>query len=488
MPILPNPTPSDPVDDGADPVDELPDAFDPLDLNHDGIVDEDEAFVSDGTGLHPTRTTFAETTIMTSPSYGPEYTVPTSKSYHIPFTSAEMIKYNAEVGDNLSFNNSPEPQEWGAYGPRPDYVGRSWSDGSKILDVWVDGFIPQYSWDWESPITGNGYVNLCPTIIFASVGGVFIDAKPTYYFFVEVYNDFQAYHGYDNYDYAADGWPAISWPGMIKVVHSNFGLSQRPRDRVTYEQWFDVTYGHRWSYAAPVTVKETRISTATVPSRFRTKDSGHSLYPRGLQPESELAPNPTPLAKFTSGITPGRQGVTVYRNTGQNSNANSTTLTVTRNKPWLFFADGVCPGGWAGTYSTQLASQQKAGSSLSIMKKGETNNAWFSLSYVGASDDPWYPDPNFVTYSGMLAVGLSTQLVGYIGPRSYDGNGAFIITSPYGVTSIAPYAQVDGKDSVLVPAPGGIEGIAKVCPNSQMAFVYDSSIGDYGQVTWASMV
>lgn len=482
MPIIPNPTPPDPVD-------ELPDAFDPLDINHDGIVDEDEAFVSDGTGLHPTRTTFAETTIMVSPTYGPEKTVPTSQSYHVPFTNDEMIAYNKAVGESLSFNDTSVSQEWGAYGPRPDYVGRKWSDGTDMLDVWVDGFVPRYSWDWESPITGNGYANICPTIIFATVGGFIVDSKPSYYFFVEVYNDFQAYHGYSNYSYAKDGYPAINWPGMVKVVHSNFGLSQRPRERVTYENWFDTTYGNRWSYAAPVTLKETRISTSTIPTRFRQLHPTESdIGPRDVQPEPEKAPAPPALAKFTSGVVPGRQGVTVYRNTGQNSNANSTTLTVVRNKPWLFFADGVCPGGWTGTYSTQLVSQQKAGSSLSIMKKGETNSPWFSLSYVGAGEDTWYPDPNFVTYSGMLAVGLSTQLVGYIGPHSYDGNGAFIITSPYGVTSIAPYAQVDGQDSVLVPAPGGIEGIAKVCPNSQMAFVFDSSIGDYGQVTWASMV
>jgi len=215
---------------------------------------------------------------------------------------------------------------------------------------------------------------------------------------------------------------------------------------------------------------------------------GRDVFEQGPLPiDSGYIDLPT-IPTFNRGVTIGKPGVVTYRNTGQNSNNNATTLLVDRNKDWLLFADSCVPGGWGPNYSTKQAAEQKSGSALAMFRKNQSGNSWDSLAYVGASDDYWYNDTNFVTYSAFLAVGTASQLVGYVGPKCYDGSGAYIIASAYGLTSISPYAQVDGKDSELVPAPGGLEGIAKLCPSSPMAFIFDASVGTYGEITWASLV
>lgn len=452
------------------------------------MVDEDEAFVSDGTGMHPTRTTFATTVVESSLAFGDETVVPTPDSYHRVELDTDVRIFNSAVGDGLTFSDSRET--WSNYNQHEqEYHSTTWSDGSTKLNPWVEGFSTPYSWDYKSPLTSNEYVNLCPALIYHD------GSRTQYYFFREVFDDFQAYHGFANWSRKKDGFPGPDWPGMIKVVRSIAGLSQRPKRRSEYEQWFGIEYGNGYSYAAPYMNLVSKMPLVPPPTRFRYADP--SREPRDVVENVVTDISPYKLAemleslpsfpKYNENVNVGAAG-TVVRNTGSTS-ADSTSIAVDRSTPWLLFADGVVPGGWSATYSSQSAAQQATGKTLAVLKPSDTSGKqWWSTSYVGSADY-WYNDPAFKTYSAFLRVGTPTQLVGYFAKTNGSGRGAAVVASPYGLTSTSPSATFNSQTSALVPSPGGLAGVLAILPyNECIAFIYDASVGNYGEVQWISQI
>lgn len=500
MPTIPNPTPPDPAPVDPDPPDsedELPDAFDPLDLNKDGVVDENEIefanFVNDGTGLHPTPTTYATTTVMQSAIYGDETTVPTPSTYHRNYTVAELDQFNQAVSDGMVFNQGAA--EWGAYGPRPQSTNRKWAGTQDpIEEIWVDGFSPPVSWDWISPLTGNQYDNICPTIIFYTPAGYFSSSKTSYYFFVEVFNDYQAIHGYANYSFSKDGVPAPGWPGMIKAVHSGFGASQRPRNRQQYENYFENNYQRGWSNAAYWVWNEGRMGSGTVPTRYRTiHDFDPGREARDVGPDfseirvERLEALPS-FQSLTTPITVGKPGAGV---------ATEAWMPVSRGTPWLKVVSNVVPGGYTGEYTSQLAAQGEANSHIVINMPTDTAKGWCALPGITGQSDYWYFDERFSTFSAYVTAGSTSQCVGLITTTKAGvtkngvytagaATGGTLIVSPYGLTSTAARAYVDGQDTQLLQKPGGMEGILAIAPSNPVAFMYDASEGDWGRVRWLS--
>lgn len=420
---------------------------------------------------------------MASPFYGTETTVPTPTSYHVAVTSAEVLAYNVHVGDNLSFNDHPGTSQWGAYGPRPNYVGRKWSDGTDMLDIWVDGFSPDYSWDWESPVTGNTYDNICPMIIFWAKGGVFTDARTTYYFFVEVFNDFQAYHGCANYSVSKDGMPAKDWPGMIQVKHAIGGASQRPMERGTYEAWFDSKYGQGFSYAAPMCRLESLISTNVPPTRFRTlTDSGSGLDTREPLPESAKPPAIV-LPQFNNNVAVPIRGTT-------NFVLNTATTGMDYTRVWAkAFSDmwvDAFTGSTGGKTSQALAQSSLTPSVPSPVVVLE------SPSYYGLTAQSWKSLASKVTYSGWLRSGGPKQLVGWVLNIGGPMTSGQLMTSGYGFTSLSPVATVNGQSSFLLTSTSTQEEILNqvrfASGQGAIVFLFDAEIGTYGKVTWLSQI
>lgn len=463
--------------------------FDPLDLNEDGIVDEDEAFVSDGTGLHPTRTTYASTVIMTSPEYGEETTVPTPDSYHVVNSRQELLLYNIHVGNELSFNDEAIPNVWGAYGPRPDYVGRKWAGGKDMTDIWVDGFTPKHSWDWLSPVTGNQYVNLCPTIIFFENGNLFANPKTKYYFFVEVFNDFQAYHGFANYSMKRDGLPAVDWPGMIEVKHAIGTESQRPKARSFYESWFDSKYGAGFDYAAPYMYKVEHISTNLPPTRHRTLSGDESsIGTRDPEVESEQAPLPASLPAFGNNQY-------VQFNAGHTVQINKSTAGLGYAQKWLRAFSGMDQNSNVvqGTLvDGQLDAQQQSGLRV-------THVLGFSGGFLPFTEVMTWKDGGVPIdwYSGWLATGTSTQMVGwFLNTKQTGGTQAApscrMFTTAYGYTSNSPLAIIDGRTSFLCNTVNVQDEVLAAMTigfnDGAVGFVYDASVGNFGEVTFISQI
>ena len=259
MTTTPNPTPIGPQLPPDDPVD------DPMDsIPDEPVPDGQGGWVDDHTGIHPTATTYSTIIVGTSTTgYPTEYATPTPSSYHVDYPDSDVDFFNDRVGGKfLTFYDGY--REWSEYSHSLDPTKNVlWTTEGKPTP-WVTGYKPRYSWDYSSELTGNNYNAIVPTMVF------WVPGKPqvAYYFFEEVFNDFQAHFGYDAYVYKLDGYPAAHWPGVIKTVRSTIGANQRPIERDRYESWFVMTYGELF-YMAPYTYKLDKMSLSTGrPTRF----------------------------------------------------------------------------------------------------------------------------------------------------------------------------------------------------------------------------
>ena len=229
------------------------------------------------------------------------------------------------------------------------------------------------------------------------------------------------------------------------------------------------------------------------PEQFAVGSTGSGVSTREpfvegiIPPSSKLVDLPV-MPKHSTGWTPGKDGTSITRDT-QDMGAGTYLAVNDRTKPWMVFADGAVIGGWVPQTNTLLNAQSINRFPMVVQSKSEQQNPYNAVIASPDSDMMWYPDSNFITYSGFLVVGTATQCVGQWSPNSYNNQGGTIVCSAYGVSSICSgEASVDNQKTALVPSPGGVEGIAKLCPSFVMAFIYDAAVGDYGQVTWISMV
>ncbi|MGI4816830.1 MAG: hypothetical protein ACRYE7_02490 [Janthinobacterium lividum] len=230
------------------------------DIMHEEASPDSGVFVDDGTGVHPTATTYASITVGESlSSYPTEYATPTPASYHLDSTDTEVAAFNTYVGGRtLRFYDGS--RIWSEYTPDGTSAGYYTQ-----TEPWVTGFRPRYSWDYTSGLTGNVYEAVVPMMVFMANG---VNPNTLYYFFVEIFNDFQAHFGYDPYKYGLDGYPSATWPGMIKVVRSVLGVNQRPIERDLYETWFVRNFGSIKAMA-PYVYSINRIATTVGrPTRF----------------------------------------------------------------------------------------------------------------------------------------------------------------------------------------------------------------------------
>lgn len=131
-----------------------------------------------------------------------------------------------------------------------------------------------------------------------------------------------------------------------------------------------------------------------------------------------------------------------------------------------------------GNFSTQ-GPAQNASSAGPVLVNGTPT--WLAFP-VGT---PLRDDPGASTacYTAWSRPGTSYQMVGWVSA------GTRLVTSAYGVTSVAPSASIQGQGSYLVSAPNVQADILSKMPSStglNMGFMYDASIGDYGKVVWLS--
>lgn len=269
MSTTPNPTPlygpDNPDPNPLELPDDAPEAALPADMEYE--QDQIPAWSGDdGTGMHPTATTYATRTVgVSATGYPTEYATPTAATYHAAPSSGTVAVFNVQVNEyHIAFVEGN--RVWSDYSHNVDYSRNGWYASQGKESPWIPGFAPHYSYDYMSELTGNHYQAIVPMMVFCDNSS----GNTEYYFFVEVFNDFQAYYGYDNYDYSLDGMPTVTWPGMLKTARSPNGRNQRPIERDKYEKWFASTFGTK-AYMAPYVYSMRSVSTASGrPMRFAT--------------------------------------------------------------------------------------------------------------------------------------------------------------------------------------------------------------------------
>ena len=452
----------------------------------DGVVDDNEAkFVDDGTGLHPTPTTYERSLVAESTAIDDEvYVAPKAETYHIPSTDEEIDTYNTILATDLEFNG--EKLAWANYRPHEfQYEGRTaFTNGQPFTNIWVEGFQPAFSWDFNSTLTGQSYANICPSVLFCvTQNGV---TRTAYYFFEVIFNDYQAIYGYDNWNVKLDGWPSTKWPGVIMASHDTQAANQTPPGRGTYEDWFKTTYG-QLSYAAPMVVGTSKMSSTSCPRRYRKIDSSGRTR-KDEFPDQELSESfPSQLdtlPSFNTNIAVRLGGPDAFVTT------NSTT-GLDYNKVWKKAFTNVWTSnftGNAGSVSTLAIAQKSSTVPSSVaLYEGTPSPAYYGLLPI-----QWEVLSDKIVYSGWLTSGSGTQCVGWVLYNGGGSGGGILVTTGYGYTSLSPLASKAGSSKYQLKSPSTQEeilgqmrfGSGSYC----LGFIFDASVGAYGEVTWISQV
>lgn len=146
---------------------------------------------------------------------------------------------------------------------------------------------------------------------------------------------------------------------------------------------------------------------------------------------------------------------------------------------------GVMNGTQYGTYTSLAAAQAVTNPVSGVV--GQSGTTFFT----GAAPFrviPYTSGPVSI-YSGWAGTGTPYQVVGWISRVS--GGTPYLVSTAYGITSTAPSASVQGASSFM-PASADVQAeILGKCPDTSkfsLGFVYDASVGAYGQVTWISQL
>ena len=195
-------------------------------------------------------------------------------------------------------------------------------------------------------------------------------------------------------------------------------------------------------------------------------------------------PNSLPLTSKMAGLPTFVRSSpfnnTVITGLGNASWQTDTTTLGDKSRVWMKTFDSCWTGNAdaQGGFSTQ-GPAQNASSAGPVLVNGTPT--WLAFP-VGT---PLRDDPGASTacYTAWSRPGTSYQMVGWVSA------GTNLVTSAYGVTSVAPSASIQGQGSYLVSAPNVQADILSKMPSStglNMGFMYDASIGDYGKVVWLS--
>jgi hypothetical protein len=208
--------------------------------------------------------------------------------------------------------------------------------------------------------------------------------------------------------------------------------------------------------------------------------------------EPTPAPTPQPTTKL-SGLPNFQNDVTVSYGAsyvGSSFTLDQSTSTMDYSRAWQLAVPGLswsdtsgAIGGKGSLAEVQIQPQQFA-----------LRNTAYAQWYSCVVCRRYARDPQVWYYSGWTRQGTSTQICGYITNMGTQGQVQFWTTG-YGVTSVSPGARsgMNGAYTyMLTSSDVQAEIIANMSLNQsvqgQMGFVYDASVGYYGQVTWLSQI
>lgn len=194
-------------------------------------------------------------------------------------------------------------------------------------------------------------------------------------------------------------------------------------------------------------------------------------------------PNSLPLSSKLTAYPTFSTGAVTLSGSPASWSIDSSTSSIVRTQSWYPLGGGLSLNGSNyGTYSSLAAAQSGTNVRMVLL--------WTDGVYYGYS-----PDMNIKSttttptnlYSPWIKTGSSYQLVGF------TGGGNFLYVTGYGFTSASPTATITGSTTYNLTSTTVQTEILSRMPSgstaaSAMGFIYDASVGSYGQVTWISQL
>lgn len=412
--------------------------------------------------MHPTATTYSTVVVGASPTHATAKATPTVDTYHVNRDEQYFEDFATNLHKNLEFVDGATMWSNFARIEYPDPYG-----------LWNDNLQLEFSYTYHSPFSGETYPAIAPAYLWVENNGKVVGA-----WFIDVFNDYQAVHGYEEFDHRRDGEPSSLWPGFT-FVQENIIRSSIPAKFGKYRRQFtDV------QHAAPLVKRADglkynlppRVVRILRPYQGTLHDMSHGTSTRdvGNQDESDdvvISP-PSQLDSL-----PAFQWDYVYA--GGPTDVTYPPVTIdNRVTKWLPFVTGADVGGDDIIYSTDYVQAQAPAMARIII------NFENGTKYVSKGD----PGELFSTGNDGVVIrtpfskaGSETQLVGYLTRTGY------LMFSPYGVTNSSPDFTVGGSTSYVIGSSNIYSEIISRLPQTgRVSFVYDASHGSYGKITWKS--
>lgn len=412
--------------------------------------------------MHPTATTYATTTVGVSSSGYPISATPTVDTYHVARDVSYLEDFATNLYKQLTFVDGA--RQWSNYS-RMNYDDR---DG-----IWVDTLQLEYSYDYRSPLSGRLYEAIAPTYLWVDVGNKVIGA-----WFIDVFNDFQAVHGFEEYDYRRDGRPSSIWPGFT-FVKENIVRDSIPPKFARYRRQFGDLY-----HAAPL-IKAAETLGYTLPPQvvrilrpYQTALHSMSHSTRGREEGDQEVPDDVALSP-PSQLDSAPVFPWDYVYAGGPTNVTYPDVSIdNRSTKWLPFVTGADVGGNDIVFSTDFA-QAQAPALAKIIINFENGTKFVSKGDPGELFSTG--NNGVVIRTPFTKQGTETQLVGYLTRTGY------LMFSPYGVTNSSPDFIIGGSISYVIGSSNILgEIISRLPQMGRVPFVYDASHGSYGKITWKS--
>lgn len=209
---------------------------------------------------------------------------------------------------------------------------------------------------------------------------------------------------------------------------------------------------------------------------------------------SSASDNILPLSSTLTALPTFQSGVTVSLTTysGAAFTLNMSLSSMDYSRAWLQAFTGYTGGSLTtGTTGTSLAAAQSYAATYFIIQTAATSyvpiKTMANMTAVSGN----------TIYSGWLRPGTSTQMVGWFIQTNVGNNQVQLLTTAYGFNSLSPFAMsnVTGSASNSVYNLTSSNTQAEICANAflpstqgALGFMFDASVGSYGQVRWLSQI
>lgn len=227
---------------------------------------------------------------------------------------------------------------------------------------------------------------------------------------------------------------------------------------------------------------------------FTTVDGAYAQYTaidEANRPTRDVMPfeqSPLPLTSslsFLPAFTSGPVSVTA----SFNFSMRTSLAGMDYSRTWLKAFVGYAAAASSGQQPNQPSQEGSRVSPASLILADLSRP-----SYIGYGDVSRFTgNATWATwFSGWLRTGTPTQMVGWLLNTGVPSAAGFVVT-PYGFTSLSPTANRVGfgEKYMLTSTDTQAEILSMLYVGGSvgaMGFAYDASIGEYGEVTWLSMI